>query len=54
MYGLMFYDYDVNDDRAFSLEDENEFMFDLFYLYFFSIIINTNTSLHLLLTAELL
>lgn len=34
MYGLMFYDYDVNDDRAFSLEDENEFMMDLFYLYF--------------------
>lgn len=34
MYGLFFYDYDVNDDRAFSLEDENEFFFDLFYIYF--------------------
>jgi len=34
MYGLMFYDYDVNDDRAFSLEDENEFFLDLFYIYF--------------------
>jgi len=30
----MFYDYDVNDDRAFSLEDENEFFLDLFYIYF--------------------
>jgi hypothetical protein len=29
-----FYDYDVNDDRAFSLEDENEFFLDLFYIYF--------------------
>ena len=34
MYGLMFYDFDVNDDRAFSLEDENEFFLDLFYIYF--------------------
>jgi hypothetical protein len=34
MYSLFFYDYDVNDDRAFSLEDENEFFLDLFYIYF--------------------
>jgi len=34
MYGLFFYDYDVNDDRAFSLEDENEFFLDFFYIYF--------------------
>jgi hypothetical protein len=34
MQGLMFYDFDVNDDRAFSLEDENEFFLDLFYIYF--------------------
>jgi len=34
MYGLMFYDFDVNDDRAFSLEDENDFFLDLFYIYF--------------------
>ena len=31
---VLFYDYDVNDDRAFSLEDENEFFLDLFYIYF--------------------
>lgn len=34
MYTLMFFDYDVNDDRAFSMEDENEFMIDIFYIYF--------------------
>lgn len=34
MYTLFFYDFDVNDDRAFSLEDENEFFLDFFYLYF--------------------
>lgn len=34
MYSLFFYDYDVNDDRAFSLEDENDFFLDLFYIYF--------------------
>jgi hypothetical protein len=34
MYSLFFYDFDVNDDRAFSLEDENEFFIDFFYLYF--------------------
>jgi hypothetical protein len=34
MYNVLFYDYDVNDDRAFTLEDENEFMLDLFYIYF--------------------
>ena len=31
---LMFYDYDVNDDRIYSLEEENDFSFDLFYIYF--------------------
>jgi hypothetical protein len=34
MYGLLFFDSDSNDDSAFSLEDENEFMLDLFYIYF--------------------
>jgi hypothetical protein len=34
MYGLFFFDIDNNDDRSFSLEDENEFMLDLFYIYF--------------------
>ena len=34
MYPLFFFDSDNNDDRAFSLEDENEFMLDLFYIYF--------------------
>lgn len=29
-----FYDFDNNDDRAFSLEDESDFFLDLFYLYF--------------------
>lgn len=31
---LFFYDYDNNDDGLYSLEDENEFFFDLFYIYF--------------------
>ena len=34
IYSTMFYDYDVNDDRIYSLEEENDFFFDLFYLYF--------------------
>lgn len=34
MYGLLFFDPDANDDGAFSLEDENEFFLDLFYIYF--------------------
>jgi len=34
MYPLFFFDSDNNDDRSFSLEDENEFMLDLFYIYF--------------------
>lgn len=29
-----FYDFDNNDDRAFSLEDESDFFLDIFYLYF--------------------
>lgn len=33
-YSLLFFDYDVNDDRAFTLEDESDFFFDLFYIYF--------------------
>ena len=31
---LFFFDSDNNDDRFFSLEDENEFFMDLFYIYF--------------------
>jgi hypothetical protein len=34
VHGLMFYDPDVNDDRIYSLEEEHEFAFDFFYLYF--------------------
>lgn len=34
MYGVFFYDYDLNDDRGFTLEDESEISFDLFYIYF--------------------
>jgi hypothetical protein len=34
LFSLTFYDIDVNDDRAFSLEDENDFFLDFFYLYF--------------------
>lgn len=33
-YTTLFIDYDNNDDRAFTLEDENEFFIDLFYIYF--------------------
>ena len=31
---LFFYDIDVNDDRIYSLEEEHDFFFDLFYIYF--------------------
>lgn len=34
MYNFMFYDSDNNDDRSFSLEDENDLFLDFFYLYF--------------------
>jgi hypothetical protein len=34
MGSLFFFDSDNNDDRFFSLEDENEFFMDLFYIYF--------------------
>lgn len=34
LFNLLFYDADVNDDRIYSLEEENEFFFDLFNLYF--------------------
>jgi hypothetical protein len=34
MYSVSFYDYDVNDDRIYSLEEENEFFLDFFYIYF--------------------
>ena len=30
----LFYDYDINDDRIYSLEEEHDFFFDLFYIYF--------------------
>lgn len=33
-YSLMFYDFDVNDDRIYSLEEEHDFFLDLFYIYF--------------------
>jgi hypothetical protein len=33
-HSMFFYDQDNNDDAAFSLEDENDFFYDLFYLYF--------------------
>lgn len=33
-YSFFFYDFDNKDDRAFSLEDENDIFFDLFYIYF--------------------
>lgn len=33
-HSLLFFDLDVNDDGAYSLEDENEFFADLFYIYF--------------------
>jgi hypothetical protein len=34
IHSLLFYDFDVNDDRIYSLEEEHEFVFDFFYLYF--------------------
>lgn len=34
LYTTIFYDYDANDDRIYSLEEENDFFLDLFYLYF--------------------
>jgi len=34
MYPLLFFDFDNNDDRVLTLEDESEFMLDLFYIYF--------------------
>jgi hypothetical protein len=34
IHNLMFYNFDINDDQIFSLEDENEFILDLFYIYF--------------------
>lgn len=34
MGSLFFFDSDNNDDRFFSLEDENEFFMDLYYIYF--------------------
>jgi len=34
LHGVMFFAGDNHDDRSFLLEDENGFMFDLFYLYF--------------------
>jgi hypothetical protein len=34
MGSLSFFDTDNNDDRFFSLEDENEFFLDLFFIYF--------------------
>ena len=34
MYGLFFFDCDANDDRAFSLEDECEFVLNFFFVYF--------------------
>ena len=33
-YSVAFFDVDANDDRAFTLEDESDVTFDLFYLYF--------------------
>lgn len=33
-FNLLFYDPDINDDGIYSLEEENEFFFDLFYIYF--------------------
>jgi hypothetical protein len=33
-YAVNFYDFDTKDDGAYSLEDENEFFLDIFYIYF--------------------
>jgi hypothetical protein len=35
MQSLMFYDFDVNDDRIYSLEEEHEFFFwSILHLFF--------------------
>lgn len=34
VYALFYIDYDNNDDRSFSLEDENEFIMDIFVIYY--------------------
>jgi hypothetical protein len=34
VYGIFYLDHDNNDDRSFSFEDENEFIMDLYYIYF--------------------
>jgi|SRR6056300_707793 len=34
MFGVLFFDNDVNDDRSFLFEDESDFYADLFSLYF--------------------
>lgn len=34
VYGLFYLDYDNNDDRSFTLEDENEFIMDIFCIYY--------------------
>ncbi len=34
VYVMFYLDYDNNDDRSFFFEDENEFIMDLFYIYF--------------------
>lgn len=34
MNSVLFYDTDVNDDRIYSLEEEHDFVFDFYYLYF--------------------
>ena len=33
-YSLLFYDFDVEDDGNYSLEEESDIIFDFFYLYF--------------------
>jgi hypothetical protein len=34
VYAMFYIDNDNNDDRSFSFEDENEFIMDLYYIYF--------------------
>nr|ASY95707.1 hypothetical protein [Paraurostyla sp.] len=34
LYSLSYIDSDNNDDRSFTFEDENEFLIDIYYLYF--------------------
>lgn len=34
VFGLTFYDFDVYDDRCYSLEDESDISMDLYYIYF--------------------